>query len=156
MVCGKMKIKVRTIIKNLATLLLLPLTSVFIIVMPLLYRCLPFQYWIWGYGNEQEFHILLYETILYETFNAILPLISLCLLVISILIKNKTNKNKCRNISIVLLTITNIFWLYSFGSTFGSLFWLPLCSIFALLLLAIYSLLWLSEQLKGKITIVNE
>jgi hypothetical protein len=158
-----MKIKVRTIIKNLATLLLLPLTC-FLIILPLLYGYLPFQFWIWGYGDETEFHINRIETLKLQLINLWIPLISIITLALSIILK----KENIKNASIISLTIPNAYWLYTFGIEVLQHPWywysyslidlllmiyIPLC---ALTLLGIYCLLWLTQQLKGKITIVNE
>ena len=175
-----MKIKVRTIIKNLATILLLPIT-LFFIILPLIYLRLPFECWIQrisgtmlvdGKYIEVKDFILWRETIEYEIFYSFLPLIGLCLLIVSILIKNKTKKNKIRNISILSMAITNAYVSYRYGFELLQMYfkygnnyyypslenmlleiWIPL---FALILLAIYCLMWLAEQSKGKIMIVNE
>ncbi|MGB9730226.1 MAG: hypothetical protein ACPL1B_10230 [Thermoprotei archaeon] len=142
-----MKIKVRTIFKNLAILLLLILPCLFSIIIPLIFLRLPWEAWIWGAYNEKgerEF-ILWRETILYEIFNATLPIIAISLLFISF----KVKKTTMRNISLLILTITNIYYLCSsywlpFGIPLGELSYVPL---FAFLLLTISSLLYLTERL---------
>ncbi|MGB9926431.1 MAG: hypothetical protein ACPLIG_07220 [Candidatus Bathyarchaeales archaeon] len=168
--CEKMKIKVRTIIKNLATILLLPINLFLAIVIPLTYRVFPWQYWIWGYGDESSFTIIWTETIKYQLLYCWAPLIGICTLIVSIPIGDQKVKNIIRNVSIILLAMPNAFMLYTFGFEmlqfylkYGYVYhslenmllgiWIPL---FAFILLAIYSLMWLVERLKGKITLVNE
>ncbi|MGB9856472.1 MAG: hypothetical protein ACPLKS_08060 [Caldisericum exile] len=157
-----MKIKVRTIIKNLAMLLLLPVNL--LVITPLI------TYLMCYVVHNIYWYLLGYED--YWTFSPPYhgewyfwaSLIGISLLIISVLIKNKTTKNIIRNIGVLLLAILNAYWLHIFGLSliwkhyyqpleYVISLWIPL---FAFILLAIYCLMWLAEQSKGKIMIVNE